>query len=179
MKHTCWYLVLFISTFLIACDKAKDDSDDSDSGRNGNGKVELIDIHPYKFATGYDTTGNYIADYSFSGIAGYTATNNPAEQKYYLKYIGEMPLLGSDTIDWNSGSIMQFHINSQLKGKPIFEVYNVSDDKLVKTITASQDSCKIMATYSVWENWSVTPAQLRKAYHYYMTVKQTPNIKYR
>lgn len=181
-KSKYFILLAAIISALISCSKGKDDSPDNPTNPDIERKVDNIDLSPYKFARGYDTTDNYIAHYLFkynyNTQGSFVATSNPVDQKYTIKYVGEAPLISPDSLIYNNGELMVFPINPVLKGKTVFEVYNVADNKLFRKITASSDSCKVIASFSVWANNSITPAQIRAAFGYYMATKQTPAIKY-
>lgn len=174
------FATLFFALFICACSKDKQ-GDDNTPG-NVEVKVDYIQLSTYKFARGYDTTSNYIANYLFRLVYDYKgsfiATTNPADQKYYIKYVGTEPLIEGDSVIYNNGELMMLPINNALKGKAIFEMYQVSDNKLFKRITASADSCRISASFSVWANNSITVPQIRSAFNYYLSTKQTPDIKY-
>jgi hypothetical protein len=185
MKHGTFFLLLIGSACLLvfSCEKENKETEMPPTEPSLDRQVDEIWLNPYKFGAGYDTAKNYIAHYTFrlnhTTLASYIATTSDRDQKYYIKYVGadDVPLLHPDSLIRNNGEAMDFPINSLLKGRPLFEVYTLADNKLVRRINAA-DSCKIMASFSVWANMSITPGQIRSAFDYYLTVKQTPAIKY-
>ncbi len=150
------------------------------------------------FGAGYDTSGNYIARYLFrrysphityynygevtmTNASGYIATKSDAEAKYTIKYVG-----GADFTDYQSSKDNPFHtgtyeylyLNKALLGKPLFEVYDIKTNKVIKKLIYDKDSAVVEFSYSVWDNPNITPKQNGDALNYYMNVKQADKIKY-
>lgn len=201
----------FILVMMIVTACSKDNDSNSQPDRPGE-QTKLVDtinfiaIHPYKFGTGYDTSGNYIAQYTFQfhyptllqypdgfvgtleevearsmksiGIAGYIATNSVNDAKYTVKYVGGADFANYKGNPMRNGTIDHFYLNKEILGKPLFEVYDIRANKLIKRLICAKDSAVVEFYYSVWDNPNITPKQNADALNYFLNVKQTDKIKY-
>jgi hypothetical protein len=175
------YYLFLIAAILAACSKS--DSGGTTPPESLTDTVGMVWLVPVNEAQGYDTSGNYIATYDFSKGGGYStlayyiASNSSGTHR--IRYAGTESLFHPDSVIGRGGSLIDFKINPNLKGKPLFEVYNISSGQIYKRYVASKDSVKIRASFSVFDNYSVPNKKIGEAMLYYINVKQNDGIWYR
>lgn len=176
------YLLLLAPLFMAACSKSSDSTPPTPTGTAVD-TVGRVWLDSYKFATGWDTSGNYIAMYNFSKGSGYGTlaqyTASSSSGTHRVRYVGGTPLFNSDSVKSRGGTLIDFKMNAALKGRPLFEVYNVTTGQLYKTYVASNDSVTIRASFSASDNFIITNKAIGDAFLYYIAVKQNDGILYR
>lgn len=188
-------MAFVLSLGVIACTKQNDPSRDPNGGVDKPiDTVNLIMIQSYKIGQGYDTAGNYIASFHFMrryphltfdrvgdttiGIAGYTATKSDDMAKYVIRYVGGMPFVKTADLAYRFPEQDCFYLDKGLLGKPIFEIYDVKTNQLVKRLICGRDSAEVQFSYTVWANPNIEPQQNVDALIYYLTTKQTDGLHY-
>ncbi len=176
------YYLFLVAAILASCSK-------SDGGGGTTPPETLIDtvgkvwLVPVNEAQGYDTTGNYVATYQFGKYSGYStlayyiASNSSGTHK--IRYVGTESLFHPDSVNSRGGTLIEFRINPNLKGKALFEVYNISSGQIYKRYIASKDSVRIIASFSIVDNYSVPNKKIGEAMLYYINTKQNDLIHYR
>jgi hypothetical protein len=96
-----------------------------------------------------------------------------------MRYVANEPLFFKDSVIGRGGEYIDFRINPNLKGKPVFQAYNIATGEIYKTYVASPDSAKIMAQHSPSTSYFMADTTIGKYLLYYIQVKQSDNIKYR
>jgi len=140
-------------------------------------------LEPVNFANGWDTTNNYIGTYSFyKGGAGtllnqYIASNSSGTHR--LRYVGSVPFFHVDSVRSRGGQLIEFPMSRELRGKPIFEIYDIATGQLYKRYIANKDSVRIIANFSSWDNYTTPNKKIADAMLYYINVKQNDGIRYR
>lgn len=86
------------------------------------------------------------------------------ESRYYLKYVGSVPLINADSFQFNDGIHAGYLVGPSLLGKPIFEMRKVTNDSLVETFYFSTDSASVLLLYN-FDYWDekgklVTPPHI-------------------
>lgn len=175
---------LTLALLMCACENKEQNADPAPDEQI-DFSVARVYIEP--FGTLEDTTGNRIRVYSFydkvayGGMVGQFTLFVSERSKYFVRYVGQKPLLGSlmkpigDKIGDNTA---YFYINDELKGKPLFEVYRLSDKKLYKRYLASADTATIAVTYGVFNTPLATESRIKAFTEYYLQKKQTDDLTY-
>lgn len=177
------FAVFIITAYNFSC-KKNDNSGNSPQPETVIDTVGRMWVDPLIHASGsnLDTTGNFIAQYSFyqnmtsSRLATYDASSSGT---YRIRYVATLPLFHSDSVSGRGGQIIGFKINPALRGRPLFEAYEVSTGRLYKTYIASQDSVPIYIPFSIFDNYAVPNKKIGDAILYCIGVKQHDGILYR
>lgn len=175
---------LFIAVAMLAgCSK----SDGSGSTPTPTPPETLVDsvgtywLIPVNDAQGYDTTNNYIGQFHFSKsgntLAYYTASSSSGT--YKVRYVATEPLFHPDSVISRGGSLIDFKINKNLQGKPVFEIYNSSTGAIYKRYVAINSAVTVRASFSVFDNYVVTNRKIGEAMLYYIAAKLTDATLFR
>ena len=176
-----YFLILLIVCSLIACEKGggDDDTTPSESTVDTVGRILLSPVR----MPGHDTASNYIATYAFykggygTRLNQYDATNSSGTHR--IRYVGLEPLFHPDSLEGRGPEIIGWRIAPALKGKPIFEAYDISTGSLYKRYIASKDSVEIVANFSIFGDMVTPSKRIGESFLYYINVKQTDAIRYR
>lgn len=67
--------------------------------------------------------------------------------KYYLKYVGNAPLIRADSIQYDDGYTANYMVTASLLGSAVFEAHDVTNDSLLQTIYFG-DSASVSVIYN-------------------------------
>lgn len=179
-----FYLFIVVA-ILAGCSK----SDGSGSTPTPTPPETLVDtvrtywVIPVNEAQGYDTTNNYIATFHFGNgsaygtIAQYTASSGSGI--YKVRYVAAEPLFHPDSVISRGGSLIDFKMNKNLQGKPVFEIYNSSTGTIYKRYFAANSAVVVRASFSVFDNYVVTNRKIGESMLYYIASKLTDATLFR